>query len=107
MLGQHFGQRKDSAARAESGGTRPRGERIIEPGEIGGRDRNTASPQGFERRIQLRPQIHSPHNAPKLDDLAADRERRHQLRTLQRLRLIRQRREAAIHAALQIFGRPR
>ena len=43
----------------------------------------------------------------KLDDLATDRERRHQLRALQRLRLIRQRREPAIHAALPIVGRPR
>src|SRR5438270_4678314 len=73
MLGEHLGQCKDAAARTESGGARTGGERIIEPVEMGGRERNVASPQGFERRIRFGPQTHSATNTPKLDDLRPPR----------------------------------
>ena len=69
MVGEHLGQCKDAAARVESRGTRTVGERNIEPVEMGDHERNIASPQGFERRIQFGPQIHPATNAPKLDDL--------------------------------------
>jgi len=66
-----------------------------------------ASRDGFERRIEGKAQIKLATEAAELDDLDAYRKCRDQLRSLHRLRLIRQHREPPIHASFPILGRPR
>ena len=50
MLSEYLGHCEDAGTCAESGSGRTGSKRIIEPVEAGGRERNVASPQGFERR---------------------------------------------------------
>ena len=59
MLSEYLGHCEDAGTCAESGSGRTGSNRIIEPVEAGGRERNVASPQGFERRIELGAQIHA------------------------------------------------
>ena len=68
MLSEHLAHCEDAGTRAESGSARTGGERAVEPVEAGCRECNVASPQGFERRIQLGPQIHGARNRAKLDN---------------------------------------
>jgi hypothetical protein len=69
MLSEYLGHCEDAGTCAESGSGRTGSMRIIEPVEAGGRERNVASPQGFERRIELGAQIHAAGDPEKLDDL--------------------------------------
>ena len=69
MLSDYLGHCEDAGTCAESGSGRTGSKRIIEPVEAGGRERNVASPQGFERRIELGAQIHAAGDPEKLDDL--------------------------------------
>jgi hypothetical protein len=69
MLSEYLGHCEDAGTCAESGSGRTGSKRIIEPVEAGGRERNVASPQGFERRIELGAQIHAAGDPEKLDDL--------------------------------------
>jgi hypothetical protein len=68
MLSEYLAHCEDAGTRAESGSARTGGERAVELVEASRRKCNVASPQGYERRIQLRPQIHGARNAAKLDN---------------------------------------
>jgi hypothetical protein len=68
MLSEYFAHCEDTGTRLEGGSARAGGERAVEPVEASRRECNVASPQGFERRIQLRPQIHGARDAAKLDN---------------------------------------
>src|SRR5215471_11475228 len=107
MLSERCADCKDEATRAKNCRAGSWREHLVDQSEPLDRDRTLALRDGFERAVEGGLQFEPEGYMPKLDDLATDRERRHQLRALQRLRLIRQRREAAKHAALPIVGRPR
>ena len=110
MLGERLRDCKDEAARPKSCRLRAgtRGERLVEIGQaVRSRSRCWPCATASSAASRSVPRSSLASDAAKLDDLGTDRERRHQLRALQRLRLIRQRREPAIHAALPIVGRPR
>jgi hypothetical protein len=68
MLTDYLAHCEDAGTRLEGGSARAGGERAVEPVEAGRRECNVASPQGFERRIQLGPQMHGARNAAKLDN---------------------------------------
>src|SRR5580704_15358708 len=68
MLSEYLAHCEDAGSRLEGGSARTGGKRAVEPVEASRRERNVASPQGFERRIQLRPQIRGARDAAKLDN---------------------------------------
>src|SRR5215467_10587218 len=100
MLSERRTDCKDEAARAKNCRAGSRREYLVDQSEPLDRDRTLALREGFECAVEGGLQFEPGGDMTKLDELAADRERRHQLRAQQRLRLIRQRREAAKHAAL-------
>src|SRR6516165_11963595 len=105
MLGECVRDSKNEAARPES--TETRGERAVEVRKPCGGCGTAAAREGLERRIEVGTQIEATTDMAKLDDVGTDRERRQQLRALQRLRRIRQYREPAVHAIGPIIGSPR
>ena len=56
-----------------------------------------------KRRVQLGPRSSWRGDCAEFDDLVADRQRRHELRALQRFGLVRQRLEPALEAAVRGF----
>ena len=82
------------------------GEELIEPRKARGRDRAAALRQGRERGLEHRVQAEPRDDPAKPDDLAAHRERRHELPALQRLGLVRQHREAAVQMPVPVAARP-
>ena len=85
---------------------RMRGELAVEPGKPCPRRGTIASCHGGERGVEFRGHTETGNNVAKLNDRAADRECRQQLRPLQRLSLVRQCCESAVHKALPVVGRP-
>jgi hypothetical protein len=95
-------QRKESLR----AGLRERGKTAVEVGEPCGCHGVMSLRQRRERRVEFRSQAELRYNAPQIDDLAADRQRGHDLRALQRLGRIRQCRYTSVHAAFPILSRP-
>ena len=67
-----------------------RGELLVEPGKPCPRPGNIASRHGGKCGVEFGGHTETGNNVAKLNDRAADRECRHQLRPLQRLSLVRQ-----------------
>ena len=89
MLGKRLRHCKDAAARPQSGEAGTGGEDFVEPGKTGRRDRTVASPHAFQHHIELGCQAEPASDMAKLDNFDTHRERRHELRALQRLGRVR------------------
>ena len=80
------------------------GQHPVDIGKTVDRGQAFASRHGVGRCIEV--DIESASGAAKMDQHAADRERGHELSSLQRLRRVRQRDEALIYAVFPIVRRP-
>src|SRR5215813_13315292 len=108
MRGKRLGEAQDVSARAERDVClRPAvgsgGEEMVELAQPRDCDRSVSLCEGPKRDVELRSDTKPRSQAAKLDNFGANRQRRHELRLLQRLGLVRQCREPAVDAALPIL----
>src|SRR4051812_30848051 len=109
MLSESVANEKDSAAGACGKGRLPacvrdRGKTAIELAELGARGCSESLGKGYECQVELGAQAELRCNAAKVQDRGADRQRRHQVRALQRPGRVGHSREPTIHATLPILG---
>ena len=95
MLGKRVAYREDSAGPPESDGrpcaaARARDETLFEPAQSFDRCCTLTLRKRHERAVELRSHSDVRCHMSKQDDLAADAERGHELRTLKRFGIIRQ-----------------
>jgi len=74
----------------------------IKSGKAGARGIAVSFRQGLERRLELSVKAELRGHRAEVDNLGPDRQRRHELRPLQRLGCVRHCRELAVHAAFPI-----
>src|SRR5262245_39331761 len=109
MRGKRLGEAQDVSARAERDGYLRRavgsgGETVVELTQPRDCDRAVSLREGPQRGVELRGNTKPRSHEAKLNNFDADRQRRHQLRQLQRLGLVWQCRESVVDAALPILG---
>ena len=111
MLNEGVVDGKQSAARSQrkrlpQAGVGKRSQTLIELRKSCPRCGDIRTREIRKRRTKLRVQAKSRQDPAQVDDLGPDRQRRYELRALQRLGLVGQHREPAVHAAFPIFPDP-
>src|ERR1700722_9504468 len=82
------------------------GKPLIECGQLRGCSNAVSLRKGLERQVELRDQAQLRCEVAKADDVGPDRQCRQELRPLQRIGLVRQSREAAVHTVFPIVSWP-
>jgi hypothetical protein len=108
MLGKRFRYRQDTATRPEPDprswrGAGSRGEHPVEFGKAFDRNHSVAARHGIKGRVELDVQIEPARDTVKTDDRGPYRKSSQELGTLQRLGLLRQRRQAATDTAFPVI----